>query len=116
MNNQDFEIKELFQKYKREIADNGFSEKVAENIRFDVIPLWSYIIIAGSMLAGIITLWFLGFWQALPHYITSFTQEVHNIIYQIPPQATLNYYIICPVLLFGVFLLLFWYFDRIRQW
>jgi len=116
MNNQDSELKDFFQKYKREIPDNGFSEKVAEKIRFDIIPLWYYVIITGSLLLGIIILWFLGFWKALPHYISSFMLEVQNFIYQIVPLTTLNCNILFSLLSFGLFLLLFWYVDRIRQW
>jgi len=116
MNNQDSEIKDFFKKYKREIPDNGFSEKVIENIRFDEPPLWYYFIIVGSLLAGIITLWFLGFWKALPYYFTAITGEIQNLVYQIPPQTTIICYIVCPVLLFAAILMLFWYLDRIRLW
>jgi hypothetical protein len=116
MNNQDSEIKDFFKKYKREIPDNGFSEKVTENVRVDELPLWHSFIIVGSLLAGIVTLWGLGFWKALPHYFASIIQEIQNLMYQIPPQTTIICFIVCPILLFSIFLMLFWYLDRIRQW
>ena len=115
MNNEDLEIKDFFKKYKREIPDNGFSEKVAENIRFDEPSLWHSFIIIGSLLAGIIALWILGFWKALPHYFASITQEFQHLMYQIPSPNTIICYIVCPMLLFALFLMFFWYWDRIGQ-
>ena len=115
MNNQDLEIRKIFKNYKREIPDNGFSKKVIENIKFDEIPLWYYFIIGGSLLAGIITLWFLGFWKVLPYYLSSITREIQNFVHQIPSQTTIIYYVVCPILLVASFLVIYWYMDRIRQ-